>query len=150
MKKFIYSVLGLLIIGFTFYNTNLRAKFYIQYGIWLPSYCNNIEFKESPGLMTILGIGGDGATAIFEIKKEEIESFIESIDPQDLWLKYSELDSTLTDRTIHHSEGLPEEVLDGQIKVMLWSSDTKRDYYNIWLLPSKDGKIKVSISIPFT
>jgi hypothetical protein len=150
MKQILLISLTLISISIFAYLVNPRVKFYTHFGIWLPAYCNDYEFTENPNFPALLGMDGLGASAQFEIEKSNIENFIESINPQDLWLKYSELDSNLTDRTMHHSEGLPEELLNGQIKVMLCSSDTKGDYYNIWLIPSENGKIKVSISMPFT
>ena len=150
MKRTLLITIGLILISILAYTVNPRVKFYTHFGIWLPSFCVDFNFTDNPDFMALLGMDGHGASANFEIEKKNIEILIKSINPQDLWLKYSEFDSTMTDKTMHDIENLPEEVLNGQIKVMLWSSDTKGDYYNIWLIPSENGKIKVSISIPFT
>jgi hypothetical protein len=150
MKRTFLIIIGLILISILAYKVNPRVKFYTHYGIWLPSFCENFNFNENPDFMALLGLEGDGASADFEIEKENIEILIKSINPQDLWLRYSEFDSTMIDVTLNDFKGLPEEVLNGQIKVMLWSSDTKGDYYNIWLIPIENGRIKVNIRVPFT
>jgi len=45
---------------------------------------------------------------------------------------------------------LPKEITEKGIRIMLWSEDTKGDYYNIWIEAGKNEKLKVSISMPFT
>lgn len=150
MKRILFITSGLILVSILAYTFNPRVKFYTHFGIGLPSFCKNFEFTDNPDFMALLGMDGHGASAKFEIDKTQIENLIEAIQPQDLWLKYSELDSNLTDTTLHYPAELPQDVLDGQIKVMLWSDDTKGDYYNIWLIPSDNGKINVSISMPFT
>jgi len=150
MKRILLITIVLILFSVLAYTVSPRVKFYTHFGIWLPSFCEKFNFTDNPSLMALIGKDGLGASANFEIEKENIEILIKSIRPQSLWLKYSELDSTMTDKTLNNIEGLPEEVLKGEIKVMLWSSDTKGDYYNIWLIPSENGKLKVSISMPFT
>jgi len=141
---------GLILIIILAYTFSPRVKFYTHFGIWLPSFFQNFDFTDNPDIMGLLGMEGLGASANFEIDKTKIKYLIEAIQPQDLWLKYSELDSNLTDTTLHYPAKLPQEILNGQIKVMLWSDDTKGDYYNIWLIPSENGKINMSINMPFT
>lgn len=150
MKKFIYLISGLVISGVLFVNLPPRAKFYTHYSIWLPSYCHNFEFIRSPNLMSLFGVDGASAFAQFEIEKENVESFIGSIGPESLWLKYSEADSTLENVSLEYPNELPEDVKNGRIKVMLWSEDTKGDYYNIWLIPTDGRVMQVTISMPFT
>lgn len=151
MKKIlVYFTLFILLIVVS-YNLNPKVKFYVHYGIWLPSYCNNFEFIESPNIHSIFGLDGDHCRSSFEINKNEIQSLVDAIEPESIWLRYSETDSTLKDSTLTYPNILPKEAAEGKINFMLWSDDdTKGDYYNIWIKPDKKSKIKVTISMPFT
>ncbi len=100
--------------------------------------------------MAIFFSDGRSAETRFQIANGDIENLVKSIEPQGIWLKYSELDSTLSDKSLNQYDVLPEDVLNGKVKFMLYSNDTKGDFYNIWIIPGENGKMNVSISMCFT
>ena len=143
--KLLIFILPLIIIGWISYQSSLRVKFYAHHGIWLPSFCNNFEFIETPDLFSFFGLDGHHTKSTFEIKNSEIQTLVNAIGPQEIWLKYSDLNPAMKDSTLHCPCILPNVVLEGKVQFMLWSSDTKGDY-NI-VMEISDGEVQHSLNI---
>lgn len=150
MKRLLFISILFIVADILTINISSRSIFYAYYEIWLPSYCKNFEFISIPDLHSLFGNDGAGAKAEFEIDKENIEKLITSIAPQSLWLRYDLSDSSLKSESLEFPNELPKAVKNGEIQLMLYSSDTKGDFYNIWLRPLGNGVIKISISMTFT
>lgn len=149
MKKIIF-IIGVILLPLFTYHISSTVKFYTHFGIWLPSFCYGFKFTENPNFTALLGMDGLGAQANFEIEKKNIQNLIKAIKPQNIWIKYSESAPDQNNITLDFPSILQKKVLEGKFEIMLYSGDTKGDYYNIWLIPKKNNKIKVSISMPFT
>lgn len=149
MKKLILMI-GVILLPIFTYHISPTVKFYTHFGIWLPSFCHDFKFTENPDFAALLGMDGLGAQANFEIEKENIQNLIKGIKPQNIWIKYSESAPEQSNITLDFPAILEKKVLEGKFEIMLYSSDTKGDYYNIWLIPKKNNKVKVSISMSFT
>jgi hypothetical protein len=150
MKKLSVAILILVSVAFLSYVFNPRCKFFVQFGIWLPPTCYNFEFTEPPDAEALLGMDGVGAKATFNRKLTDASEFIEHCEPQSIWVKSLDSAELISDTTLQYPCFLPVDFYFGKLKLMLWSTKTKGDFYNIWIIPEENCEALVTISMPFT
>ena len=124
IKGLVKISLVLTFLSFMGYYYYPQIRFYRYHMIWLPSYCNEIK--------TIEDINYYGTKSSFKIEKSKIQLLVNSIDPQEIWILYNSLDSTMSDSTLHYPFVLPENVKEGKVKIILYNSHFLfYDYYNL-------------------
>ncbi len=149
MKNKILFIALFISVLMNIYAYSPRVKFWIHHGIWLPSYCYNYKFIKHPNTASFFGLDGSNTISSFEFDERKMESLIKSINPKHIWVQYSESDSTLKDTTIIYPAKLPIEVINGEVRIMLYDDQVKGDYYNIDIQKTDDGFI-ASIQTPYT
>lgn len=142
---------GLVMLGaVSMYVLSPRAKFYVHHGIWLPAFCSNFHFDEYPDLNSLFGKDGAHTSSSFDIERDDTQRLIDHIAPQIIWIMYSRLDTTMKDGELKCPCILPRAVFEERPRTVLYSSDTKGDFYNIILDQDSSDIVRVTIYMPFT